>query len=258
MTEPTLLEILRQVDEKQKRLNSFRPLPLATVASLREKLTLDWTYHSNAIEGNTLTLQETKVVIEDGITIGKKSLREHFEAINHRDAIRFVHDLVSNAAQMNSWNIRNIHRLVLKNIDEQNAGRYRTGNVTISGAGHVPPSHLHLEEKMAELERWYQAEARTLHPIDRAAQLHTRFVAIHPFEDGNGRTARLLLNLELLRKSYPVAIIRSEDRLAYYEALDRSCVQHDYSGFTRMVAECVIKSQDLYLALVAEKPPTLP
>jgi len=253
MTSITLAEILRQVDEKQKQLSALRPLPPATVSSLREKLTLDWTYHSNAIEGNTLTLQETKVVIEDGITIAQKSLREHFEAINHRDAIDFVHDLVSDAAQITAWNIRNLHRLVLKNIDDSKAGKYRNCNVTISGASHIPPSHLHLQERMDELERWYQTEAKALHPVDRAAQLHTRFVEIHPFEDGNGRTARLLLNLELMRHGYPVAVIRREDRLAYYEALDQSCVQRDHTGFTRMVAECIIKSQDLYLALVAKE-----
>lgn len=243
-------EVLNRVDARKAELDAHRPLAPATVASLRDKLALDWTYNSNAIEGNTLTLRETKVVLEDGITIGKKSMREHFEAINHRDAILLVEELVRGETPINQWNLKNIHSLVLKNIDNQHAGRYRTDNVAITGAGFIPPSHLHLDQKMAELVDWYEGESRSLHPIDRAAQLHTRFVEIHPFEDGNGRTARLLLNFELMREGYPIAIIRSEERLAYYDALDKSCVQRDYTDFTRMVAECVARSQDLYLEVV--------
>lgn len=250
MTQLRLAEVLQRVDARKAELDAHRPLAPATVASLRDKLALDWTYNSNAIEGNTLTLRETKVVLEDGITIGKKSMREHFEAINHRDAILLVEELVRGETPINQWNLKNIHSLVLKNIDNEHAGRYRTGNVAITGAGFIPPSHLHLDQKMADLVEWYEGEARSLHPIDRAAQLHTRFVEIHPFEDGNGRTARLLLNFELMREGYPIAIIRSEDRLAYYDALDKACVQRDYSDFTRMVADCVARSQDLYLEVV--------
>jgi len=250
-----LTELLRRVDQRKAELDVHRPLPPLTATSLREKLALDWTYNSNAIEGNTLTLRETKVVLEDGITIGKKSLREHFEAINHHDAIHFVDELVSKVEEINEWNIKNIHQLVLKNIDDSIAGSYRTSNVLITGAGFIPPDHLHLAEEMAGLIDWYKSDARDLHPIDRAAQLHTRFVEIHPFKDGNGRTARLLLNLELMREGYPVAIILREDRLEYFDALEKSCVDRDYGDFTRMVARCVARSLDLYLEVVTGKKP---
>jgi fido (protein-threonine AMPylation protein) len=250
-----LNEMLSRVDQRKAELDAYRPLSPLTASSLRKKLALDWTYHSNAIEGNTLTLRETKVVLEDGITIGKKSMREHFEAINHRDAILFVEDLVSKVADINEWNIKNIHQLVYKNIDNEVAGRYRTENVVITGAGFTPPDHFHLPEKMAELIRWYHTDAKRLHPIDRASQLHTRFVEIHPFEDGNGRTARLLLNFELMREGYPVTIIRKEDRLEYFDALEKSCVDREYSDFTRMVAEGVARSLDLYLEIVTGKKP---
>ncbi|WNV05901.1 Fic family protein [Candidatus Methylospira mobilis] len=248
-----LNELLRQVDQRKAELDTFRPLPPLTASSLREKLALDWTYHSNAIEGNTLSLRETKVVLEDGITIGKKSMREHFEAINHRDAILFVGDLVSKDADVDEWDIKNIHQLVYKNIDNDVAGRYRNENVVITGAGFIPPDYLHVQEKMTGLVHWLHKDAQHLHPIDRAAQLHTRFVEIHPFQDGNGRTARLLLNLELMREGYPVAIIRKEDRLEYYNALDKSCVDREYGDFTRMVAESVARSLDLYLEVITGK-----
>jgi Fic family protein len=250
MGEVKLTELLRRVDQRRAELDLHRPLSPLTASSLRAKLALDWTYHSNAIEGNTLTLRETKVVIEDGITIGKKSLREHFEAINHHDAIDFVDELASKIQEINEWNIRNIHQLVLKNIGNSIAGRYRTENIVITGAGFNPPDHLQLTQRMAELIDWYKSDAQCLHPIDRAAQLHTRFVEIHPFNDGNGRTARLLLNLELMREGYPVAIIVCEDRLEYFEALEKSCVERNYADFTQMVARCVERSLDLYLEVI--------
>lgn len=253
MTQIDIGEFLKLVDKRKSELDSYRPLPQFVVASLRNKLALDWTYNSNAIEGNTLSLRETKAVLEDGITIGKKTMREHFEAINHRDAILFVEKLVSGDEAINSWNIRNIHALVLKNIDDANAGRFREWNVLITGASHIPPSHLHLNEEMRGLENWYATDAQALHPIDRAAQLHTRFVGIHSFDDGNGRTSRLLLNMELMKNGYPIAIIRQEDRAAYYDALDKSCAQNDFRDFTRMVAEAVARSQDLYLEVITGK-----
>ncbi|KPC51348.1 Fic family protein [Amantichitinum ursilacus] len=246
--------LLQQVDQRKARLDAHRPLPSFTAASLRERLALEWTYNSNAIEGNTLTLRETQVVLEHGITIGKKTLREHFEAINHRDAVVFVDELVSRAAQLDEWAIRNIHQLVYKNIDDQWAGKYRGENVAIVGASFVPTDHVHLAASMAELLRWYHAEAQMLHPVVRAAQLHTRFIEIHPFTDGNGRTARLLLNFELMRSGYPVVVIRTEDRLDYYEALDQACMHGQFDGFVQMVAGGLLCSLDLYLTVIEGAP----
>lgn len=237
--------LLKTIDADKALLDAARPLPQHTVASLREKLMLEWTYHSNAIEGNTLTLRETKVVLE-GITVGGKSLREHFEATNHRDAILYVEDIVSKAEVLSEWQIRNIHGLVLKGINDNEVGRYRRENVVIAGASTTPPDFLHLPTEMATLIGWYES-AGAMNPIERAAELHTRFVKIHPFVDGNGRTGRLLLNFELMKDGYPPAIIRKEDRLAYYDALDIACVSGDYSDITQLVAESVQRSLDTYL-----------
>lgn len=236
------------IDNDKSKLDSARPLPKHSLATLREKLALEWTYHSNAIEGNTLTLRETKVVLE-GITVGGKSLREHFEATNHRDAILYVEELVAKDEPLSEWQIRNIHALVLKGIDEGEAWRYRQENVVIAGASTTPPDFLHLPAEMASLIEWH-AQAQALHPITRAAELHTRFIKIHPFVDGNGRTARLLLNFELMKAGYPPAIIRKEDRLAYYDALDEACVSGDYGAITQLVAQAVQRSLDTYLQVL--------
>lgn len=248
--------LLNTIDADKATLDAARPLPLHTVASLRDKLMLEWTYHSNAIEGNTLTLRETKVVLE-GITVGGKSLREHVEATNHRDAILYVEDIVAKAEALSEWQIRNIHSLVLKGIDADEAGRYRRENVVIAGASTTPPDFMHLPAEMAALIDWYQA-ANHMHPVDRAAELHTRFVKIHPFVDGNGRTGRLLLNFELMKAGYPPAIIRKEDRLAYYDSLDIACVSGDYADITRLVAESVLRSLDTYLDVLGLRHGTAP
>lgn len=208
------------IDDLKKKLDQYRPLSPAIVKNLQEDLIVRWTYHSNAIEGNTLTLLETKVVLE-GITVGGKALREHFEAINHRNAIYYVEDIIRKKEPFSEWQIRNIHQLILKNIDDENAGRYRQQNVLISGATTTPPDYTLLNDKMAQLIDWYNLEAYKLHPIERAAKVHADFVGIHPFIDGNGRISRLLMNLELLKAGYPPCVITVENRLAYYEALDQ-------------------------------------
>jgi Fic family protein len=241
---------LRSIDHKKSKLDTYRPLAANTLLSLREKLAMDWTYHSNAIEGNTLTLRETKIVIEEGITIGKKSLKEHFEAINHHQAISFIEALANKNESISLWTIKNIHQLVLKNITDEYAGVYRKENVVITGASFIPPSHFLLDEVMTDLIQWHDSEAMTLHPIEKAAQLHTRFVKIHPFIDGNGRTARLLMNLSLIKDGYPIAIIQKEDRLSYFDHLDHACVTGDFEPFTSMVADCVDRTFDLYNQLL--------
>lgn len=244
--------LLTAIDANKATLDAARPLPTHTVASLREKLMLELTYHSNAIEGNTLTLRETKVVLE-GITVGGKSLREHLEATNHRDAILYVEEIVAKREALTEWQIRNLHSLVLKSIDPEQAGRYRQENVVIAGASTTPPDFMHVAAEMAGLIDWYGHSA-DLHPVARAAQLHTRFVKIHPFIDGNGRTGRLLLNFELMRVGYPPAIIRKEDRLAYYDALDVACVSGDYGEITALVAASVQRSLVVYLEVLGLRP----
>ena len=241
--------MLERIDRKKSFLDSKRPLPNYTVKSLREKLFLEWTYNSNAIEGNTLTINETKVVLE-GITVGGKTMREHLEVINHRDAISYVEDIVQNKEPLTEWQIKNLHRLVLKGIEDDYAGVYRNQQVYISGAQHTPPAHFKIQEQMESLMNWYNGEAQNLHVVVRGAMLHAIFVGIHPFIDGNGRTSRLLLNLELMKSGYPPVIIKVENRLAYYNALDKAHTTESYDDFTKLVAIEVESSLDLYLHAV--------
>ena len=228
------------IDSLKNKLDAQRPLPSSVVKNLQEDLILRWTYHSNAIEGNTLTLLETKVVLE-GITVGGKALREHFEAINHRNAIYYVEDIIKQEEPFSEWQIRNIHQLILKNIDDHNAGRYRQQNVLISGATNTPPDYTLLNDKMAHFVDWYNSESSQLHPIERAAKVHADFVGIHPFIDGNGRTSRLLMNLELMKAGYPPCVITVENRLAYYEALDQWMAFGKTEAFNQLVADAVLE-----------------
>ncbi|WPK13118.1 Fic family protein [Lysinibacillus louembei] len=241
--------MFQQIDKKKAVLDAKRPLPKYTVQSLREKLFLEWTYNSNAIEGNTLTINETKVVLE-GITVGGRTLREHLEVINHRDAIRYVEEVVQKEEPFSQWQIKNLHHLVLKGINDEYAGVYRDQQVFISGATHTPPAPFKIQEQMNALIIWYETEAQQLHPITRGAMLHVIFVGIHPFIDGNGRTSRLLLNLELMKNGYPPIVIKVENRLAYYNALDKSHVMKDYQDFIMLVASEVEASLDLYLSAI--------
>jgi Fic family protein len=235
----------RRLDALKARLDSYRPLPRAVVDNLHETLVLQWTYHSNAIEGNTLTLKETKVALE-GITIGGKTLREHFEVLNHREAILMVEELVQQQTPLSEWTIKNLHQLVLKNIDTENAGRYRQINVLIAGAQHRPMDALQVPQAMQDFVHWYDTAALQLHPVERAARVHGEFVKIHPFVDGNGRTSRLLMNLELMKAGFPAVLIEVGQRLAYYEALDTAHCSGDYRPFIELVAGCVGKSFEPY------------
>src|SRR5690625_1846251 len=243
------MHLLSNILNKKKQLDAARPLPKHTLQTLQEKLFLEWTYNSNAIEGNTLTINETKVVLE-GITVGGKTLREHLEVINHREAIRYVEAIVGQQEPLSEWQIKSLHRLVLKGIDDAYAGIYREEQVFISGTRHVPPAHYVIQEKMEQMINWYEEEGVSLHPVERGALLHTIFVGSHPFIDGNGRTARLLLNLELMKEGYPPVIIKVENRLEYYEALDKAHTTEDYSNFIALVKKEVEDSLDLYLSAI--------
>ncbi|GEN85186.1 cell division protein Fic [Sporosarcina luteola] len=242
--------MFERIDEKKAQLDAARPLPKYTLKSLREKLFLEWTYNSNAIEGNTLTMNETKVVLE-GITVGGKTLREHLEVINHRDAINYVEEIVQKKESLSEWQIKNVHRLVLKGIDDAYAGVYRREQVFISGAKHTPPAHYRIQEKMEQMMNWYYEDGIHLHAVERGAMLHAIFVGIHPFVDGNGRTSRLLLNLELMKDGFPPVVIKVENRLAYYEALDKVHTTEDSSDFIALVEHEVEDSLDLYLSAIS-------
>lgn len=234
-----------KLDALKERLDAHRPLPPAVLANLHEDLVLRWTYNSNAIEGNTLTLKETKVALE-GVTVGGKTLREHFEVINHRDAIAYVEAVVKDGEPFSLRTICSIHALILKNIDDENAGAWRRFNMTISGARHVPPDALHVAEQMEAFVAWHESHRSVLHPVELAARMHVDFVKIHPFVDGNGRTARLLMNLDLMRAGFPPVVLPVEMRLAYYEALDSAHMKGDYSPFIQMAADLAEKSFEPY------------
>lgn len=237
-----------EVDSFKKKLDNKRPIPKETLKSLRESINLEWTYNSNGIEGNTLTLRETQVVLE-GITVGGKSIKEHLEAINHEKAILFLDDLVKDNEPISEWNIKSIHQLVLKDIDNENAGRYRKENVTIKGATHIPPDYLKLPELMERLILTYNTW-NEYHPIIQAALLHGELVKIHPFVDGNGRTSRLLMNLDLMSSGYNPVIIKKESRLKYYEALDKAHTTGNYTDFVKLVTKLEIEMLKKYLELL--------
>lgn len=236
------------VDKLKAALDKLRPLPPGTSKSLHEQLVVDWTYNSNAIEGNTLTLKETKVVLE-GITIGGKPMREHFEAINHKEAIDYVEAAVTGREPFSERLIKSLHQLILKNIDSLNAGAYRHEGVVISGAEHLPPSPVHIPEQMKNLMQWY--ENFSGHPVERAARLHVDFVKIHPFVDGNGRTARLLMNFDLLKAGYQPVVIRAADRLSYYEALDKAHTSGDYGDFLLLAVKAEEVALERILAVAS-------
>lgn len=237
-----------EVDELKKILDGKRPIPKETLRSLEESINLEWTYNSNGIEGNTLTLRETQVVLE-GITVGGKSIKEHLEAINHEKAILYLNDIVKEKNPITEWNIKSIHQLVLKDIDDKNAGRYRRENVTIKGATHIPPDYLKVPELMEKLVLNYK-NWNEFHPIIQAALLHGELVKILPFVDGNGRTSRLLMNLDLMNHGYNPVIIKKEDRLEYYEALDKAHTTGDYTDFIQLITRLEIEMLKKYLELL--------
>lgn len=241
--------LLVEIDRKKALLDSKRPLPAATVNSIRQAVRLEWTYHSNALEGNTLTLRETQVVLE-GLTVGGgKTLREHLEVINHAHAVDFLEDLVARREPLSQTVVRQLHALILRGIDDAHAGAYRHVPVAISGSQHVPPSPAEVAPMMSDLLAWLGNDGQALHPVRRAARFHHRFVFIHPFVDGNGRTARLLMNLILVSEGYPPAIIKAdpERRIAYLDALEAASVQQDLLRFEWVVAEAAVESLDRYL-----------
>lgn len=240
-------DYFNEVDRLKKKLDSKRPIPKETLRSLDESINLEWTYNSNGIEGNTLTLRETQVVLE-GITVGGKSIREHLEAINHEKAILYLKDLVKDKNPITEWNIKGIHQLILKDIDNENAGRYRSENVTIKGATHIPPDYLKVPELMEKLVLSYKCWNH-FHPMIQATLLHGELVKIHPFVDGNGRTARLLMNLDLMNHGYHSVIIKKEDRLEYYETLDKAHTTRDYTDFVKLITKLEIEMLKKYLEL---------
>lgn len=246
-----LNDSLARLQEKRSIITAMRPLPQMALNRLREDLSIEWTYNSNAIEGNTLSLNETRIVLQDGITIGGKSIREHFEVINHQKAIDYLTETVHVDYELRPIDLLNIHSLVMKNVDDDYAGRIRNGMVRISGANFTPPAPSKVSDYLDELIEYVIQNPDKLDAILLATVFHHRLVWIHPFFDGNGRTARLAMNLLLMKDGYPPAIILKNDRKKYYNALNMAN-KGDYQKLALMMIQASERSLNFYLNLSPE------
>ena len=231
---------------KKRLLDSHRPLPVEKVRKLREAMEIEYTYHSNAIEGNRLTLRETQLVIREGVTIGGKSVRDHLEARNHTKAISYVENLKDRDLTEND--IMELHRIVFSGILE-NVGSFRRSQVFVEGSDYLPPPAFEVPALVKELLDWLRKNPEELRPVEFAAVFHHRFVSVHPFDDGNGRVARLLMNLLLIKQGYPFTVVRNYDRRRYYDTL-RKADGGDLAPFVNFIGRCVEESLNLYLSAV--------
>ena len=229
--------------EKKKKLDSLRPFQKDALEKLREFLLVELTYNTNAIEGNTLSRQETRLVLEEGLTIGGKTLREHLEAVNHPAALNAVEKEVKEKKVTEAF-VLYLHSLVLKGITDKYAGGYRDQNVRISGSKYTPPQHYEVGALMKNFV--HEINESKLPPIQLAALAHFRTVDIHPFIDGNGRVARLLMNLVLLKHGFPMTIIQKAERKKYYDTLEKAHFGN-LEPFVNFVARAVERSLDIYL-----------
>ena len=246
--------MLKEVDVLKEQLSALRPLPEEALKKIQDALDIEYTYESNRIEGNTLTLQETALIVNEGVTISGKSMREHLEAINHTEAISYIKDIAKQDIEISERTIKEIHALILHGIDRENAGRYRTVPVMISGSTHIPPQPYLIEKQMEDfILRFKQMEKEKVHPVLIAAYLHDELVRIHPFIDGNGRTSRLLMNLYLLRNGYVIITLKGSNdaKVSYYMALEKSHTEHLPEDFQKLVVEAEIAALQKYLSIMA-------
>ncbi|MFZ0965022.1 MAG: Fic family protein [Candidatus Bathyarchaeia archaeon] len=239
-------KIYARILSKKRALDKLRPLPPQLVKKLWEQMQIEFAYNSNAIEGNTLSLRETQLVIQEGITVRGKSLREHLEARNHPDAIDYVEKLAQRGTAIKQDDILKVHELLMRGIDDQNAGKYRSGQVRVAGATFMPPSAEKIQSMISQLLQTLSQNPDELRPIELAAFFHHEFVYIHPFLDGNGRTARLLMNVILLRTGYPFTVLLKVDRPKYLRALSEAD-NGNLIPFANFVANCVERSLNIYL-----------
>jgi len=247
--------LVGEIDKLKRVWDGLHPLNPTQIKNLDEFFGVQTTYESNRIEGNTLTLQETTLVITKGLTVGGKSMREHLEAINHYEAVDFVREMAMRRKIITEHDVLQIHQLVLRGIDGDNAGRYRLVDVRITGSEHRPPGFYALAGEMQAFFRFYKRERKRMHPAVLSAELHRRLVAIHPFADGNGRTSRLLGNLILLQNGYPLSVFKGDmqSRLAYYAALEEAHVNRNPENFMRFAGEVIRESLKEWIRAVKGK-----
>lgn len=238
--------LLSQIDRKKKELDGKRPLTEGELTRLNEEFTVEYTYNSNAIEGNTLTLRETDLVLR-GLTIDQKPLKDHMEAVGHKEAFDFVSELVKEKCEINERVIKQIHYLVLAD-KKDDRGVYRRLPVRIMGAAHEPVQPYLIIPKMEELLRNYLDSEE--HIVTKLARFHIEFEGIHPFIDGNGRTGRLLVNLELMKAGYPPIDIKFTYRIAYYNAFDEYHVKHNLKAMESLFAKYINERLDIYLKML--------
>lgn len=238
--------ILLRIDAKKKELDGRRPLTEGEVARLNEEFIVEYTYNSNAIEGNTLTLRETDLVLR-GLTIHQKPLKDHMEAVGHKEAFEYVRELVKDNVPISENVIKQIHFLVLAD-KKDDRGVYRRVPVRIMGAQHEPVQPYLIEPKMEQLLRDFKESSE--HIVTKLARFHIEFEGIHPFIDGNGRTGRLLVNLELMKAGYPPIDIKFTDRITYYNAFDEYHVKHNLSAMETLFARYVEARLDKYLKIL--------
>lgn len=245
-------ELKAQVDDLKRCLDSLRPIPTEQAENLQEAFDTKYTYDSNRIEGNTLTLQETAMVTLHGATIGGKPLKDHLEAINHRDALKRVREMVEAGEGFTERSLLDIHTMILSGIDRDNAGRYRNIRIRVGGTDHVFPNPMKVPELVASLFADYEAAKGTEHPVTLAARMHAGLVNIHPFVDGNGRTARLWMNYLLLMGGYIVANISGDkgQRGEYYAALEATHADDSMTDFVRFILRTEKTSLMEYLAML--------
>ena len=239
-------KIYSRILSKKRALDRLRPLPSQPVKKLWEQMQIEFAYNSNAIEGNTLSLRETQLVIQEGITVRGKSLTEHLEARNHPDAIDYVEKLAQEKTAIRQDDVLRVHELLLRSIDDENAGKYRSGQVRVAGATFMPPSAEKIQSMIRELLQTLSQNPDELRPIELAAFFHHRLVYIHPFLDGNGKTARLLMNVVLLRTGYPFTALLKVDRPKYLRALSEAD-NGNLIPFANFVANCAERSLNIYL-----------
>jgi len=232
--------------EKKAMLQNSRPLPNIALQKIKEALSIEWTYNSNSIEGNSLTLRETQMVLQEGITIKGKSLREHFEAKNHETALNFLYKLIDSDHLLSGKDILSLHELVLRSIEDDFAGRLRNAGVRIAGANFLPPNAQKVSGLLDELIQFVNTNPLELNGIELATVFHHKFVWIHPFFDGNGRTVRLAMNLLLMRNGFPPAIILKNDRKKYYDALN-SANKGNYSKLALLMSQALERTLNIYL-----------
>lgn len=233
---------LDHLTELKRKMDAYRPLTQAEIKAIREYERIEQIYASNALEGNTLTYTETKLILETGITVSEKPLKDHLEVINLKEAMDFVESLVNGKEELNERSLKDIHRLVVDRvIDRVFVGNYRRIDVMISGSKHLPPSFLTVQDEMDKFFEWMSTAMQELHPVEFAALLHEKFVTIHPFADGNGRTARLLMNFALTKNGYPPIMIKPtpDSRKAYLKALEHGNMTGDNDPFIKIVADLV-------------------